>query len=67
MESFQDAFGKKTKRKRPKLVASDYEALVKKASESQGKNWFPNPLLGVILATSSLFVHEMMCSLKRFV
>lgn len=37
MESFQDAFGRKTKRKRPKLVASDYEALVKKAAESQGK------------------------------
>ncbi|VVA94072.1 unnamed protein product [Arabis nemorensis] len=35
MESFQDAFGRKTKRKRPKLVASDYEALVKKAAESQ--------------------------------
>lgn len=37
MEPFQDAFGRKTKRKRPKLVASDYEALVKKAAESQGK------------------------------
>lgn len=36
MEPFQDAFGRKTKRKRPKLVASDYEALVKKATESQG-------------------------------
>lgn len=35
MEPFQDAFGRKTKRKRPKLVASDYEALVKKAAESQ--------------------------------
>ncbi|XP_010535110.1 PREDICTED: nuclear/nucleolar GTPase 2-like [Tarenaya hassleriana] len=35
MEPFQDAFGPKNKRKRPKLVASDYEALVKKADESQ--------------------------------
>ncbi|CAN8321621.1 unnamed protein product [Cochlearia groenlandica] len=35
MEPFQDAFGSKTKRKRPKLVASDYEALVKKAADSQ--------------------------------
>ncbi|CAH2036533.1 unnamed protein product [Thlaspi arvense] len=35
VEPFQDAFGSKTKRKRPKLVASDYEALVKKAYESQ--------------------------------
>ncbi|XP_010545813.1 PREDICTED: nuclear/nucleolar GTPase 2 isoform X1 [Tarenaya hassleriana] len=35
MEPFGDAFGPKTKRKRPKLVASDYEALVKKADESQ--------------------------------
>lgn len=36
MEPFQNTFGKKTTRKRPKLVASDYEALVKKAAESQG-------------------------------
>ncbi|XP_010500925.1 PREDICTED: nuclear/nucleolar GTPase 2 [Camelina sativa] len=35
MEPFKDTFGSKTKRKRPKLVASDYEALVKKAAESQ--------------------------------
>ncbi|WZY96834.1 hypothetical protein YC2023_069163 [Brassica napus] len=35
MEPFQNTFGKKTTRKRPKLVASDYEALVKKAAESQ--------------------------------
>ncbi|KFK35756.1 hypothetical protein AALP_AA4G032300 [Arabis alpina] len=35
MEPFQDAFGRLTKRKRPKLVASDYESLLKKAAESQ--------------------------------
>ncbi|KAL0662006.1 hypothetical protein Bca4012_098843 [Brassica carinata] len=35
MEPFQNTFGKKTTRKRPKLVASDYEALVKKAADSQ--------------------------------
>ncbi|KAA8523877.1 hypothetical protein F0562_010300 [Nyssa sinensis] len=34
-ESFQDAFGPKTKRKRPKLLASDYESLAKKADCSQ--------------------------------
>nr|AER26534.1 GTP-binding family protein [Carica papaya] len=33
-EPFQDAFGPKTKRKRPKLLASDYESLVKKADDS---------------------------------
>lgn len=35
-EPFQDAFGPKTKRKRPKLMAMDYESLVKKADGSQG-------------------------------
>lgn len=34
-ESFQDAFGPKRKRKRPKLLACDYESLVKKADVSQ--------------------------------
>ncbi|KAF5752442.1 nucleolar GTP-binding protein 2 [Tripterygium wilfordii] len=34
-EPFEDAFGSKTKRKRPKLLAADYEYLVKKASTSQ--------------------------------
>ncbi|KAF9611859.1 hypothetical protein IFM89_036503 [Coptis chinensis] len=34
-ESFQDAFGPKKKRKRPRLLAADYEALVKKADGSQ--------------------------------
>ncbi|KAI5662611.1 hypothetical protein M9H77_21934 [Catharanthus roseus] len=34
-EPFADAFGPKRKRKRPKLVASDYESLVKKAGGSQ--------------------------------
>uniref|UniRef100_A0A5B7B0I0 Nuclear/nucleolar GTPase 2 n=1 Tax=Davidia involucrata TaxID=16924 RepID=A0A5B7B0I0_DAVIN len=34
-EPFGDAFGPKTKRKRPKLMASDYESLVKKADCSQ--------------------------------
>ncbi|KAF5738534.1 nucleolar GTP-binding protein 2 [Tripterygium wilfordii] len=33
-EPFEDAFGSKTKRKRPKLLAADYESLVKKASTS---------------------------------
>ncbi|KAF5460995.1 hypothetical protein F2P56_020824 [Juglans regia] len=35
-EPFEDAFGPKTKRKRPKLLAADYESLVKKADGSQG-------------------------------
>ncbi|KAK4369154.1 hypothetical protein RND71_012946 [Anisodus tanguticus] len=34
-EPFADAFGPKTKRKRPKLMALDYEALAKKADVSQ--------------------------------
>ncbi|KAK2990651.1 hypothetical protein RJ640_007785 [Escallonia rubra] len=34
-EPFADAFGPKNKRKRPKLMASDYEELVKKADGSQ--------------------------------
>ncbi|CAA2938492.1 nuclear/nucleolar GTPase 2 [Olea europaea var. sylvestris] len=34
-EPFADAFGPKTKRKRPKLVASDYESLLKRADGSQ--------------------------------
>ncbi|EPS64656.1 hypothetical protein M569_10122, partial [Genlisea aurea] len=34
-EPFADAFGPKTKRKRPKLVACDYESLVKRADGSQ--------------------------------
>ncbi|CAL9764494.1 unnamed protein product [Musa acuminata subsp. burmannicoides] len=34
-ESFEDAFGPKRKRKRPKLLAFDYESLVKKADSSQ--------------------------------
>lgn len=35
-EPFADAFGPKRRRKRPKLMASDYESLVKKADVSQG-------------------------------
>ncbi|MQL99622.1 hypothetical protein Taro_032347 [Colocasia esculenta] len=35
-EPFQDAFGPKRKRKRPKLLALDYESLVKTADGSQG-------------------------------
>ncbi|KAG8364958.1 hypothetical protein BUALT_Bualt18G0052700 [Buddleja alternifolia] len=34
-EPFSDAFGPKTKRKRPKLIASDYESLLKRADGSQ--------------------------------
>lgn len=34
-EPFADAFGPKTKRKRPSLLASDYESLAKKADGSQ--------------------------------
>ncbi|XP_057951632.1 nuclear/nucleolar GTPase 2 [Malania oleifera] len=34
-EPFEDAFGPKKKRKRPKLMALDYESLVKKADGSQ--------------------------------
>ncbi|XP_061337075.1 nuclear/nucleolar GTPase 2-like [Gastrolobium bilobum] len=36
-QPFEDAFGPKTKRKRPNLLAADYESLVKKADGSQGK------------------------------
>lgn len=36
-EPFSDAFGPKKKRKRPNLLAMDYESLVKKADDSQGK------------------------------
>lgn len=35
-EPFEDAFGPKTKRKRPRLLAADYESLAKKADGSQG-------------------------------
>ncbi|XP_002528567.2 nuclear/nucleolar GTPase 2 [Ricinus communis] len=34
-EPFEDAFGPKRKRKRPKLLAADYESLLKKADGSQ--------------------------------
>ncbi|KAM0997766.1 hypothetical protein COP2_007847 [Malus domestica] len=34
-ETFSDVFGPKTKRKRPKLLAADYESLAKKADGSQ--------------------------------
>ncbi|XP_010242939.1 PREDICTED: nuclear/nucleolar GTPase 2 [Nelumbo nucifera] len=34
-EPFEDTFGPKKKRKRPKLLASDYESLLKKADGSQ--------------------------------
>ncbi|KAL0341107.1 UNVERIFIED_CONTAM: Nuclear/nucleolar GTPase 2 [Sesamum radiatum] len=34
-EPFSDAFGPKTKRKRPKLIASDYETLLKRVDDSQ--------------------------------
>ncbi|KAG6793852.1 hypothetical protein D5086_003477 [Populus alba] len=34
-QPFEDAFGPKTKRKRPRLLAADYESLVKKADGSQ--------------------------------
>ncbi|KAL5571477.1 hypothetical protein UlMin_021074 [Ulmus minor] len=34
-ESFEDAFGPKTKRKRPRLLAADYDSLVMKAGGSQ--------------------------------
>ena len=35
-EAFEDVFGKKGKRKRPKLLASDYQSLVQKADSLQG-------------------------------
>ncbi|KAF3442523.1 hypothetical protein FNV43_RR16439 [Rhamnella rubrinervis] len=34
-QPFEDAFGPKTKRKRPRLLAADYESLVKRADGSQ--------------------------------
>lgn len=51
-ESFKDAFGPKTKRKRPKLLAADYDSLVKKAGGSQGNY----PLNIVSLSISRLFI-----------
>ncbi|XP_057542668.1 nuclear/nucleolar GTPase 2 [Amaranthus tricolor] len=36
-EPFEDVFGKKGKRKRPKLLASDYQSLVQKADSLQDK------------------------------
>ena len=38
-EPFQDAFGPKGKRKRPKLLAADYESLLKKADKSHGMKY----------------------------
>lgn len=35
-EPFADAFGPKRKRKRPKLLAFDYESLIQRADSSQG-------------------------------
>ncbi|KAJ8771677.1 hypothetical protein K2173_026854 [Erythroxylum novogranatense] len=35
-EPFEDAFGPKRKRKRPRLLAASYESLVQKADDSQG-------------------------------
>lgn len=39
-QPFEDAFGPKTKRKRPKLMAADYDSLVKHADGSQGNYLF---------------------------
>lgn len=36
-EPFEDAFGPKRKRRRPKLLAADYESLIKRTDGSQGK------------------------------
>ena len=44
-ETFSDVFGPKTKRKRPKLLAADYESLAKKADGSQGNFFFLYMLL----------------------
>ena len=35
-QPFENTFGPKSKRKRPKLLAADYDSLVKKADGSQG-------------------------------
>lgn len=35
-QPFEDAFGPKKKRRRPNLLASDYESLLKRADGSQG-------------------------------
>jgi hypothetical protein len=37
-EPFEHVFGSKGKRKRPKLSGLDYESLIKKADDSQGKS-----------------------------
>lgn len=50
-EPFSDAFGPKTKRKHPKLLAANYESLAKKADGSQG-NYF----LSWILSPSAVIV-----------
>jgi hypothetical protein len=51
-EPFGDAFGPKTKRKRPKLLAADYESLAKKADGSQGIWMFFSPSSPVLLLLS---------------
>ncbi|KAL9322294.1 hypothetical protein ACSQ67_010347 [Phaseolus vulgaris] len=47
-EPFQDAFGPKTKRKRPSLLAADYESLLKKADGSQVPAWATKGWLRVL-------------------
>lgn len=59
-QPFSDAFGPKTKRKKPKLLASDYESLVQKADGSQGKKkivyWcFSNPSMCLCLWYCDIF------------
>lgn len=36
MESFDDTFGPKKKRKKPNLIASDYDSLMEKTNEKTG-------------------------------
>ena len=38
-EPFENAFGPKMKRKRPRLLAADYESLIQKAGGSQGNQF----------------------------
>lgn len=44
-EPFSDAFGPKTKRKRPKLLAASYESLAKKADGSHGNHILSCPVV----------------------
>lgn len=54
-QPFENTFGPKSKRKRPKLMAADYDSLVKKADGSQGTWMFFPPLSSLSTSSRSYF------------